>query len=153
MRGYFEVGIYHPKSEQNIGTLWRSAYQLGAAGLFVIGRRYRRQPSDTYNAVLHTPLREYLTLDEMLAHRPVHAVLVGVEMGRTPLRTFIHPAQAIYLLGAEDHGLPPEILSRCNQVVSLESVGQASYNVAVAGSIVLYHRTFLQSGLVRGSHD
>ena len=27
------------KSEQNLGTLWRSAYQLGASGLFVVGER------------------------------------------------------------------------------------------------------------------
>lgn len=31
-RGYFEIGVYHPKTPMNVGTLWRSAYQLGAAG-------------------------------------------------------------------------------------------------------------------------
>lgn len=142
MRGFFEVGVFHAKTEQNIGTLWRSAYQLGAAGLFVIGRRYRRQASDTLNAMRHVPLREYLTLEEMLAHRPVRAVLIGIEMGGVPLAQFVHPPQAIYLLGSEDHGLPPEVLDRCNCVVSLEAVGRLSYNVAVAGSIVLYHRQF-----------
>ncbi len=36
---YFEIGIFHPKTKENIGTLWRSAYQLGAAGIFTIGKR------------------------------------------------------------------------------------------------------------------
>lgn len=26
MRGYFGIGIYHIKTEENIGTLWKSAY-------------------------------------------------------------------------------------------------------------------------------
>lgn len=30
---YFEIGIFHPKHGENIGTLWRTAYQLGAAGI------------------------------------------------------------------------------------------------------------------------
>ena len=37
---YFEIGIFHTKTEQNVGTLWRSAFQLGAAGVFTIGKRY-----------------------------------------------------------------------------------------------------------------
>lgn len=46
MRGYFEIGIYNNKTPSNLGTLWRSAYQLGAAGIFVIGQRYPKQASD-----------------------------------------------------------------------------------------------------------
>lgn len=48
MSGYFEIGIFHSKTEQNIGTLWRSAYQLGASGIFTIGKRYKEMSSDTY---------------------------------------------------------------------------------------------------------
>ena len=143
---YFEIGIYHTKTEANIGTLWRTAYQLGAAGIFTIGRRYERQSSDTPKTPRHIPLRHYLTLDEFKANRPDGAVLVGIEMGGVPLRQFTHPKQAIYLLGAEDHGLPPEVFDYCNCIVSLEAVAMASYNVAVAGSIVLYHRMFMSGG-------
>jgi len=41
--GYFEIGVYGAKRETNVGTLWHSAYQLGASGIFVIGRRYQKQ--------------------------------------------------------------------------------------------------------------
>jgi len=44
--------------------------------------------------------------------------------------------------GAEDSGLPQRILSACNAVVAIESVRSQSYNLAVSGSIVMYHRTF-----------
>jgi tRNA G18 (ribose-2'-O)-methylase SpoU len=139
---YFEIGIFHTKTEQNIGTLWRSAYQLGASGIFTIGRRYEKQCSDTCKAPRHIPLRHFKTFDDFLAQRPVAALLVGVEMGGTPLAHFTHPQQAIYLLGAEDHGLPFDIMRQCNMILSLEARRIPSYNVAVAGSIVMYHRSF-----------
>lgn len=33
MRGFFEIGIYRGKTPSNVGTLWRSASQMGAARL------------------------------------------------------------------------------------------------------------------------
>jgi len=139
---YFEIGIFHTKTKQNVGTLWRTAYQLGAAGVFTIGKRYKQQSSDTYKTMRHIPLRHFETLEDFLLQRPIGAVLVGIEMGGVPLSQFDHPKQAIYLLGAEDHGLPPSVIKRCNLLVSLEAVRRPSYNVAVAGSIVLYNRLF-----------
>ncbi len=139
---YFEIGIFHTKTYQNIGTLWRSAYQLGAAGIFTIGKRYKKQPSDTYKSWKQIPLRFFENFDDFLNHRPVDAVLIGIEEGGVPLQRISHPKRAIYLLGAEDYGLPKEVLACCNQVVSLRSVRRSSYNVSVAGSIVMYHRVF-----------
>ena len=142
MRGYFEIGIYHTKTEINIGTLWRSAFQLGAAGIFTIGRRYKRQSSDTENSMYQIPLRCYETFDDFCDNRPVGATLIGVEMGGGNLSCFAHPKTCIYLLGAEDYGLPTAIIERCNKIVSIESINTQSYNVAVAGSLVMYHRVF-----------
>jgi len=124
----------------NIGTLWRSAFQLGACEVFTIGRRYTRQASDTCATERHVPLRHLLTWEIFEAQRPLGAQLVAIEMGGRPLATFAHPERAVYLLGAEDHGLPPDVLARCQCVVSIESVRLESYNVAVAGSLVMYHR-------------
>lgn len=142
MRGYFEIGIYNPKTAANVGTLWRSAYQLGASGIFTIGQRCKKQSSDTTQAWRHIPLREYGDMDHFLHCGPVGCLLVAVEMGGSALSGYAHPERAIYLLGAEDHGLPDKVLSRCHSLVSLEAVRTASYNVAVAGSLVMYHRLF-----------
>jgi tRNA G18 (ribose-2'-O)-methylase SpoU len=140
MRGYFEIGIYHTKKEVNVGTLWRSAYLLGATGIFTIGKRYQRQASDTPNTTLHIPLRQHLAFEEFLVNMPTGAILVGIEMNGKPLKEFSHPERAVYLLGAEDHGLPNAVMERCKQLVSIESVRPQSFNVAVAGSIVMYDR-------------
>jgi tRNA G18 (ribose-2'-O)-methylase SpoU len=141
--GYFEIGVYNALNQVNIGTLWRSAYQLGAAGIFTIGRPYYRQPSDTYSTLHQVPMRHYLTFEAFLETRPISALLIGVEMGGIPLADFRHPPRAVYLLGGEDNGLPERVLAQCNAVVSLEAIARPSYNLAVTGSIVLYHRVFL----------
>jgi len=73
--------------------------------------------------------------------------LIGIEMDSeaVPLERYVHPARACYLLGAEDHGLTKEALLQCHELVRLQ--GERSMNVAVAGSIVLYHR-IMQMGAI-----
>ena len=150
---FFEIGIYQSKSVDNLGTLWRSAYQLGAAGVFTIGRRYKHHPSDPFKVPKHIPLRNFKDFEQFLTQRPSGAVLVGVEQGGTPLSEFEHPPQAIYLLGAEDYGLPGYVLEKCNMLVSLEAMIKSSYNVAVAGSIVMYDRVFGKHKIFTGIKD
>ena len=141
-RGFFAIGVYHPKCGANIGTLWRSANLYGAAFLFTIGRRYQRQSSDTMKTDLHVPLYHYTTMDECLAHLPLGAQTVGIELHSRarPLAQYGHPLRAVYLLGAEDHGLPPDMIERCHSVVQIESALPRSMNVAAAGSVVMWHR-------------
>jgi len=137
---YFEIGIYAPIHNENIGTLWRSAYQLGAAGIFTIGKLRRNQTSDTAKTRMEIPFRSYPTWEDFLQHRPIGARIIGVEIGGKSLATYQHPEQALYLLGSEANGLPKHIQEQCDDLISLESVRDASYNVVVTGSIVLYHR-------------
>lgn len=140
MRGYFEIGICAGKRSINLGTLWRSAYQLGASGIFTIGKRYSQQCSDTTAAWRHIPLREYTDFEHFLSCKPYNCQLIGVEIGGRLLNTFVHPERALYLLGAEDYGLMPSITIECQHVISIESINMEVYNVAVAGSIIMYHR-------------
>lgn len=139
-RGFFEIGIYNGKTSHNLGTLWRSAYQMGASGIFTIGQRYQRQASDTYKTFRHVPLRQYAQVEDFLAGLPHAAPLVGVEMGGQPLDRFEHPPSAIYLLGSEDGGISKALLDRCHLVVSLPASRTLSYNVAVAGSLIMFDR-------------
>lgn len=150
MRGYFGIGIYHAKTEHNIGTLWRSAQLYGAAFIFTVGRRYQMQASDTPKTRNHTPLFEYSTIDDLVAHLPQSCPLVGVELDprAQALSQFAHPERACYLLGAEDHGLPLNVLDRCHAVVQVETLRPQSLNVAVAGSLVLHHRHTTRSAVL-----
>ena len=145
-RGYFAIGIEHGKNTFNVGTLWRSANILGAAYLFTVGRRYKRQSSDTLKTWRHIPLFHYEDLDELSANMPHDCLLVGVEMdpAAVPINRANHPERCVYLLGAEDHGLTRDAIARCNRLISLP--GDRSMNVSVAGSIVMYDR------IQRGTH-
>jgi tRNA G18 (ribose-2'-O)-methylase SpoU len=139
-RGWFAIGIEHTKTETNVGTLWRTAFSLGAAYIFTIGRRYKRQASDTVAAWKSIPLFHYDTLDDMLAVRPHDALLVGVELTpeAMPIGDFSHPERAVYLLGAEDNGLSSRAVDKCNRIVVLP--GKFCHNVAVAGAMVMFDR-------------
>ncbi|MHB0988481.1 MAG: TrmH family RNA methyltransferase [Bellilinea sp.] len=103
----------------------------------------RQQASDTQHATCEIPLRTYSSLEDFLTNRPNGAQLIGVEMGGQPLAGFEHPERAVYLLGSEAMGLPGHILQQCQAVIGLESSRYPSYNLAVAGSNVLYHRMFI----------
>lgn len=145
MRGYFGIGVYHPKTEENIGTLWRSAYLFGASFIFTIGKRYKKQSSDTSNTYAHVPLLNYMTYEDFYQHMPFSCPLVCVELTdkALPLDTFIHLERGVYLLGAEDHGLPESITDSKTTVI-IPSGKKFSLNVATAGSIVMYDR-FIKS--------
>ena len=139
-RGFCAIGIEGTKTETNVGTLWRSAHSLGADFIFTIGKRYKRQSSDTTKAWKHLPLWHFNNVDELLDHSPHDCPLIGVELMDTahPLETFAHPERAIYLLGAEDRGLSDRAISRCHSFVQFKS--DFCLNVASAGTVVLYDR-------------
>ena len=148
-RGYFGIGIYNGKVEQNIGTLWRSAAILGADFIFTIGKRYSKQPSDTMNAPRHIPLYNYADWDDFFNHIPAGCPVVAVELAEKsiPLERYCHRERCIYLLGAEDKGIPPEVLKKCRETVQL--LGDYCMNVSTAGSIVMYDRA-VKRGLKEG---
>ena len=140
-RGFFGIGIQNTKTEQNIGTLWRSASIMGASFIFTIGRRYKKQASDTMASWRHIPLYNYETFEEFYKAMPYDCRLIGVELDTksVPVAQFKHPERCVYLLGAEDIGLSKEAIEKCHSLVQLP--GEYCMNVAVAGSIIMYDRT------------
>ena len=140
MRGYFSIGIENGKTEINIGTLWRSADIFNASYIFTVGKRYKKQSSDTMKTWRHTPLFSYADSNEMYKNIPYDCMLVGIEITdkAEPIKGFKHPERAVYVLGAEDHGLTTETIKRCHRIIQLP--GDRCMNVSVAGSIVMYDR-------------
>lgn len=138
--GYFGIGVMQLQTEVNLGTLWRSAYILGASYIFTIDHKYRHQSSDVQRAWTKIPLYQYDSFDHFYNSIPHGCKLVGVEMDEksTPIKEFSHPARAAYLLGNEAHGLRPAALDKCHEIISLP--GTHSLNVSVAGSIVMFDR-------------
>ena len=139
-KGYCAIGVYRGKTEHNIGTLWRSAFILGAAYIFTVENKYKKQSSDVVRAWSRIPLFHHKTFDDLLNNIPHDCRLVGIEIDDRAewLHEFEHPKRAIYLLGAEDTGLPEEVKAKCHFLIKLP--GNTSLNVGVTGSIVLHDR-------------
>lgn len=141
-RGFFAIGIYHPKFECNAGGLWRSAFAFGASFVFTVGRRFKREAADTPKTWQSVPMFNFEDLDDLKKHLPYGCTLVGVELddSAVPLNRFAHPERACYLLGAEDHGLPPKVMQACHRIVQIPDL-KVCLNVSTTGSLVMYHRS------------
>lgn len=141
-RGFFEIGIMQGKNSVNLGTLWRSANIMGAAGIFTIGARYpKKHQTDTMNTPKHVPLREFPNPSAFEKSIPRGTKVIAIELdgGAESLVSFKHPERAIYLLGSEDKGLPKDVINKCDMVIKIP-FDKNSFNVAVCGSIIMYDR-------------
>ncbi|GAA4842386.1 RNA methyltransferase [Algivirga pacifica] len=137
---YFGIGIYQPKTEENIGTLWRTAYVYGASFIFVIDAKYKKKSNDVLKVWSKIPLFQFESLEAFLSTVPYSCKLVGIEMDdrAQPIKTYQHPDRCLYVLGSENNGLPKKIIEKCHDLIYLP--GETSLNVAVAGSITIFDR-------------
>ena len=138
-KGYFGIGIYETKQIDNVGTLWRSAMNFGADYIFTIGSRYKKQRSDTTKSWRNIPLFEFKDWEDFITHIPRESELVFIEQANDAefLESYNHPKRAIYILGAEDYGVP-EAIMQGHKKVQIDT--PLCLNVATAGSIVMYDR-------------
>ena len=138
-RGYCGVGIWFPQKEENIGTLFRSAMAFEVDFIFTIGRKYSRQSSDTCHSTRHIPYFNFESREHFESCRPHASRLVCIEIDDKAysLPGFVHPEQAVYLLGSEGGGLPRDLLDK-SSIVSIPTT--LCLNVATAGTVVLYDR-------------
>jgi tRNA(Leu) C34 or U34 (ribose-2'-O)-methylase TrmL len=139
--GFFGIGIYQPELQENLGSLWRSAFIMGASFIFTVGRnKFIKESSDVTNAWNKIPLYIYDDFEHFYAALPYSTQLIAAEMHNksVPIKDFDHPLRAVYLLGCESSGLPEKVIDRCHKLVKLP--GNFSLNVASAGSILIYDR-------------
>ena len=139
-QGFFGIGIMNNVNGLNIGTLWRSAYIMGASYIFTIDKKYKKQMSDVTHTWKKIPLYHYKNFDDFYDNQPTATRIIAIELTEDAIdiADYEHPDQACYLLGNEQAGLAPKILKRCHGIVKLP--GHFSLNVAVAGSILMYDR-------------
>ena len=105
---------------------------------------FATKKTDSYNSWKHIPLREFDDFKQFKNSIPFDCTLIGIETDGENLTEFKHPHRAFYLLGSEDKGLPETVMKQCKNVISLDSINNNSYNAAVAGSLVMYHRQFMK---------
>ena len=136
----FCIGVENLKNGINLGAILRGAHNFGASMVFTVGRPYVRQASDTLKSYKHIPLLRFLSWEDYKESAPFAWIPVGVEITETAegLPDFVHPKQAVYLLGPEDGSISNAALSMCKHIVRIPS--RRCLNVAQAAVVVMYDR-------------
>lgn len=134
------IGLYNPKSPENVGSIMRAAGCYQASAVRYTGERFSRAvkyQTDTKNITSKIPL---IHVTDLLADLPADTRLVCVEFaeGATLLPQFEHPEQALYLFGPEDGSLPQAIIDAADHVVFVPTIG--CMNLAASVNVVLYDR-------------
>jgi len=139
-RGYYGIGMFEPKTIDNLGGLIRSAFCFKANFVFTIGNRYHKEPTDTADATRHMPCFHYKDIQDFVEHLPKGVEVVGIEITEKskPLEKYTHTEKAVYILGGEDRTLPAEVLDICTTIRSIDT--RFCLNVASCGTLVLYDR-------------
>ncbi len=137
---YSCIGLYNPKSPENVGSVMRAAGCYGVSTVFYTGKRYDRAAdfvTDTKRVHYDIPL---IGIDDLKKILPLNCVPVAVELveGARPLPEYTHPDRALYIFGPEDGSLDKEIRDWCEDVVYIPTTG--CMNLAATVNVVLYDR-------------
>lgn len=136
-RGYSAVGLYKPKSPNNVGSALRACGCYGASLLAVEGLRYKQSSTDTGKIVRHMPMIE---TDSLHAVIPYDCVPVAVDLidGARSLEDYTHPERAFYIFGPEDGTLGKKVTDWCRDIVYIPT--RDCMNLAATVNVVLYDR-------------
>jgi tRNA(Leu) C34 or U34 (ribose-2'-O)-methylase TrmL len=139
-KNYSCIGLFNPKSPENVGSVMRAAGCYGVNSVFYTGKRYdRAKPfyTDTQKIYETRPLIGVKELKDVI---PLGCVPVAIELveGARSLTTYKHPAQAFYIFGPEDGSLEKEITDFCDDIVYIPTEG--CMNLAATVNVVLYDR-------------
>ncbi len=137
MRGYAAVGLYHPKTPENVGSAIRACCCYDAAMLAVTGKRFQRACTDTFKGWRHMPILE---VDNLKSVIPYDCVPVAVDLipGARNLMDYTHPERAFYIFGPEDGTLGNPVTDWCRDAIYIPT--NRCMNLAATVNVVLYDR-------------
>ncbi|OAN11493.1 23S rRNA methyltransferase [Photobacterium jeanii] len=139
-KGYSCVGLFNPKTPENVGSVMRAAGCYGVNSVYYTGTRYdlaKQFCTDTKNVHRDIPL---IGVEDLKAVLPHGCVPVAVELtdDAKPLPDYKHPPRAFYIFGPEDGSLKKEITEFCRETIYVPT--QGCMNLAAAVNVILYDR-------------
>ncbi len=140
----------------NVGTLVRVAEAAGCAGVALVGHcadlHNPKTVRATAGAVFRVPV---CTVDDLSELIDAGLDLVGTAgiAGVAPEDARLVGAVGV-VVGSEAHGLSPDSLSACSQVVAIPMEGSVeSLNAAVAGAVVVFEAARQRRAARRGAES
>lgn len=155
------VIAHNIRSTHNVGSIFRTAEGFGVKKLILSGYTpYPRIPNDTrlphisdkmtaqihktaLNAEAIVPFEyiEELSLD-LFKTEGYRVVALEQADNSILLNDYTSPEKIALLIGEEVHGVEPELLVQCEDIIEIPMQGQKeSFNVSVATGIALYSLT------------
>jgi 23S rRNA (guanosine2251-2'-O)-methyltransferase len=152
------VIAHNIRSTHNVGAIFRTSEGFGVSKIILSG--YTPHPSfpgdkrlphitEKLTGQIHkTALDaekivpfEYQEEPDLAHFRNEGYRIVGLEQDQraTLLQAYQPPRKIVLLLGEEVHGIPPELLEECDDIIEIPMSGKKeSFNVSVAAGIALY---------------
>ncbi|WDE13830.1 RNA methyltransferase [Thalassomonas haliotis] len=139
-KGYACIGLFNPKTPENVGSVMRAAGCYGVNSVFYTGKRYdfaKQFCTDTSNRHLDIPL---IGVEKLQTIIPLDCVPVAVDLieGAKPLIDYKHPPRAFYIFGPEDGTLKKSITNFCRETIYVPTNG--CMNLAASVNVILYDR-------------
>ena len=149
------VMLVDPKFPHNVGNALRACACFGARRLAWSGDRVPDPSRWPEGARLPREERMRLYRNVDLVHgagwQEAWAQALGDAAGVVPvcversdqaerLDAFVHPADALYVFGPEDGGVPKGARHACHRFVCIPTVNDGPLNLAAAVNVVLYDR-------------
>jgi len=131
------------RSPYNVGAIFRSAEAFGISRIILVEGtaspehvRAERTSRGTTSVIPWTFLSEEDTVDFLKTYDPKQ--VLALELGGTSINEFAFPERGVAVLGSEEFGISPAVLSCCASRVTIPMGGsKGSLNVSVAAGILL----------------
>jgi TrmH family RNA methyltransferase len=144
------IALYQVADPGNLGTILRTLDGMGGAGVILLD--HCTDPFDlsairaSMGAVFSKQIIKATSLSFINWVQKNNLQVTGTADSATnDYRAFDYPVNGILLMGSEREGLPDQLATICENVVSIPMLGSAdSLNLAVASSIVLYEIAWQQ---------
>jgi len=142
------IGLINPKSPDNVGAVLRAAGCYGVETVYYTGMRFERAAKYQLDTKQRSETIALTGVTSLLAQRQPGQVLVCVELaeGATPLPTFQHPLDALYVFGPEDGSIDQTLIDAADAVVYVPTIG--CMNLAATVNVLLYDRLAKQQNAI-----
>ncbi len=141
-RVHAALALCHPRFDINLGVAIRSAEAAGFQEVFVIGREeVFRSPARGTERVLdlhYAP--DAAALIRLARERDYQLVAIQQTPDSVPFHHAVYPPRPLFIVGAEDRGMPAPLRLGADLVVEIPQFGIIdSLNVAAAATTVIMH--------------
>jgi len=141
-RVHAAVGLCQARFDINLGVAMRSAEAAGLEAVYFVGRGdYVRSPSRGADLAIPVHHREdAAALIRTARHEGYQIVAIQQTAGSVPYHLADYPPNPLFVVGAEDVGMPGDLREAADLNVEIPQFGIIdSLNVATALTVVLFH--------------